>query len=126
MPQDGKSDTHHIHCLVKHPWMYIVFPLQKTSEQLHLHSLCKAVSCDAIVTGFLSLTLAHALGGALVLADGARICLVAKDIFLGCIWVSVTRRDKQWLCLGCGRKENKLLCCLRGAKGFAGDDGCGF
>lgn len=89
-----------------------MFALEKTSEEFHLDFLCETIGCDAVVASLLSLTLAHALGGALVLADRACVCLIAKHIFLWCTGVTGTWRDEEWLCLWCRGEENELLCCL--------------
>ena len=101
--------TDHIHRLVKHPRLHVVFPLEKPGEKLHLHSLCETIGCDAVVTGLFSLNLVHALCRALVFADEASVGLVAEDIFLWCAGVTDARRDKERLCLWCGREENELL-----------------
>jgi hypothetical protein len=89
--------------------MYIVFTLEKSSEKLHLRSLCHTVRCYAVVTSLFSLSLAHALSGTLVLAYEACVGLVAKDILFWGAGVTDTRRDKERSCLWCRGEEDQLL-----------------
>ena len=105
--------------------MHVVLSLEKTSEKLHLHFLCEAISSDAAVASLFSLALAHTLGGALVLADKTTIGLVAKDIFLGCAGVASTGGYEERLCLRCGGEEDELLGGLGGAERLPGDAGGG-
>ena len=107
-----EGDTDHVHRLVKHPRLNVVFPLEKPSEKLHLQPLRETIGRDAFVTGLFPLSLAHALRGALVLADEACVGLVAENIFLWCAGVADTRRDEKRLCLWCRREEDELLCGL--------------